>query len=263
MIGRAILACAVAAAPAAAQQLPRWEAGMAAGVASTPAYSGSTDRTVRGLLVPYLIFRGERLRVDGNSADWRLLRSDKFDVDLGVAGALPARSRDVGARAGMPDLGLTLEAGPRMRYKFDRDTDFTMPLRAVFELRGGIRHRGWTVEPRLSTHLGTLMDWRLRAYAGVVLGDESINRHYYEVAPRHATSWRPAYAAKGGLMVSRVGVFATHEWNKDVRLSTFLRMDSYHGAANRSSPLMQQSGGLSAGAGLTWTLYRSKALAAN
>lgn len=248
-------------AQAAAQPLPRWEAGLAAGVASMPAYSGSTDRSVRGLLVPYVVFRGERLRVDGNSADWRLLRSEKFDVDLGVAGSLPAKSRDVGARAGMPDLGLLGEVGPRMRYRFDSDTEMTLPVRAVFEVRGGVHHRGWTVEPRLSQDLGKFMDWDLRGYGSIVLGDGAINRYFYEVAPRYATNWRPAYLAKGGLMVSRVGVSGSHAWNKDVRLSAFVRMDSYKGAANRGSPLMQQSGGLSAGIGVTWTLYRSEALA--
>ena len=251
-----LLACTAA---QAAEVLPRWEAGAGAGVASTPAYSGSTDRTVRVLAFPYLIYRGERLRVDGNSADWRLVRSEKFDMDMGIAGSLPARSRDVTARAGMPDLGLLGEVGPRMRYRFDKSTELSVPVRAVFEFRGGVQHRGWTIEPRLTRDLGTYFDWRVRGYAGVVLGDESVNRYFYEVAPRYATADRPAYTAKGGLMVTRFGLFGSHDWDEDVRLSAFVRMDSYHGAANRASPLMQQSGGLSAGIGVTWTLYRSSA----
>jgi MipA family protein len=263
MTRTAILLSALAAAQAGAQALPRWEAGVGAGVASTPAYSGATDRTVRALVFPLLTYRGDRLRVDGSSADWRLVRSDKFDLDLGVAGSLPARSRDVGIRAGMPDLGLLGEAGPRMRYKFNQQTDFTLPVRAVFEVRGGVHHRGWTMEPRISHSLGTVFDWRLRAYAGVVLGDRAINEYFYEVAPQYARPWRPAYNAKAGLMVGRVGLFGSHDWNKDVRVSAFVRMDNYSGAANHGSPLMQQSGGLSAGVGITWILYRSEATTAS
>jgi outer membrane scaffolding protein for murein synthesis (MipA/OmpV family) len=243
-----------------APALSRWDVGVGAGVASMPAYSGSTDRSVRALVFPVFTYRGDRFRVDGSSADLRLLRSTKLDVDLGVAGSLPAKSRAGSIRSGMPDLGVLGEIGPRMRYKFDQDTDLTVPVRAVFEARGGIHHRGFTIEPRISQSLGTVLDWRLRAYASVVLGDAAINEYFYEVAPRYATSWRPAYAAKGGLMVSRVGVFGGYAWNKDVRISAFARMDSYKGAANRDSPLLQQSGGFSAGLGITWILYRSSTL---
>lgn len=246
-------------ADSAAPALSRFDVGVGAGVASTPAYSGSNDRSMRALVFPVFTYRGDRVRVDGSSADLRLVRSDKIDLDLGVAGSLPARSRHDGIRAGMPDLGVLGEIGPRMRYKFHPDADLTIPLRAVFEARGGIRHRGYTIEPRLSYSLGTLFDWRLRGYASVVLGDDSINRYFYEVAPQYATGWRPAYKAKGGLMVGRVGVFGGYSWNKDVRLSAFVRMDSYKGAANHGSPLMQQSSGISAGVGVTWILYRSAA----
>ena len=42
--------------------LPLWEAGVFAGVASTPAYPGSTDRSQRSLALPFFIYRGEVLR---------------------------------------------------------------------------------------------------------------------------------------------------------------------------------------------------------
>ena len=113
------------------------------------------------------------------------------------------------------------------------------------------------MEPRVSFGMGKFRGWRLRSSAGVVLGDASINEFFYGVAPRYATSWRPAYAAKGGLMVARVGLSGSYDWDEDVRISAFVRMDSYRGAANHGSPLMQQSSGLSASAAFTWTLYRS------
>jgi len=45
-----------------------------------------------------------------------------------------------------------------------------------------------------------------------------------------------------------------------VRLFGFVREESYRGAANAGSPLMQRRSGASFGLGLTWTLGRSGTL---
>jgi outer membrane protein len=39
--------------------LPLWEAGIGAAFFSTPAYPGADDRSNRGLVLPYLIYRGK------------------------------------------------------------------------------------------------------------------------------------------------------------------------------------------------------------
>jgi len=90
---------------------------------------------------------------------------------------------------------------------------------------------------------------------------KSFNRYFYEVQPAHATAARPTYDADAGRMLVRVGFFGTHRINPAVRLFGFVRYDSYVGAANRASPLMQQEHGVSAGIGLAWTFKRSVAKA--
>ncbi|UUZ50428.1 hypothetical protein LP420_11485 [Massilia sp. B-10] len=42
-----------------AQELPLWEVGVLGGTASTPAYPGSSDRSTRSLVLPFLIYRGK------------------------------------------------------------------------------------------------------------------------------------------------------------------------------------------------------------
>jgi outer membrane scaffolding protein for murein synthesis (MipA/OmpV family) len=264
------LLAAFFAAPAIAQEkppLPLWEAGIGAGFVSTPAYPGSETQSHRVLALPFLIYRGEVLRSDQQGIGARLLHSDTTEFDIGFAASLPASSKDVPVRAGMADLGTLVEFGPRVKVKLaDIDQQsrlrFELPVRAVMELRDGVHRQGWTMEPRLVWEMreGTGR-WTWDAQLGAVFGDARINRYFYEVQPQFATAARPAYDAKGGLMLVRTGLFAYRKLNPDWRFFGFVRYESYASAANRDSPLMKESTGASAGFGFAWTLGRSQARA--
>ena len=248
--------------------LPLWEFGVGAAALSTPAYPGSDDRTTRVLPVPFLLYRGEVLRADQSGIGARLFRSDRLEFDVGLSGALPSDSDDVDARAGMPDLGALFEFGPRLKIRvadIDRNSRLRaeLPLRAVIEARGGLRRQGWTFEPKLAYETrGDRGLWSLEANTSVVFGDKRINRYFYEVAPQYATANREAYRADAGLMLARVGLFATRQLGPDVRLFGFVRYESYAGSANRDSPLHLKNSGTSAGIGFAWTLARSSRQAA-
>ncbi|MFL6658015.1 MAG: MipA/OmpV family protein [Massilia sp.] len=263
LLRRSCAALLFAASAAHAQQLPLWELGAFGGVATTPAYPGSSDRSTRGLALPFFIYRGDVFRVDQQGIGARLLRSDRVELDLGLAASLPARSRDVSARSGMPNLGTLLEVGPRLKVTLARPDAqsrirFDLPLRAVVEARAGLRSQGWTFEPKLlyETH-GEQEHWTFDTYLGMVFGDRKINRYFYEVQPAYATAERPAYAADSGQMLVRVGASGSRLLNPDLRVFAFVRYESYAGAANRASPLMQQRTGSSAGLAFSWTFQRS------
>jgi outer membrane protein len=243
--------------------LPLWEAGIGAAFFSTPAYPGADDRSNRGLVLPYFLYRGKVLRADQNGVGARLLNTDKVEFDIGFSGALPAHSDDVDARRGMPDLGTLVEFGPRVKYKFADLGEHgrlraELPLRAVIEARGGLRRQGWTAEPRLVwERRGDGARWTLEAQLAAVFGDRRVNRYFYELAPQYATAERPAYQADGGLLLVRTGVSGTWRLNPDLRLFGFVRLESYSGAANEDSPLMRKSTGASVGMGFAWTFARS------
>lgn len=252
-----------ASAPTAAQELPLWELGAAGFAATTPAYPGSSDRSRRALVVPYFIYRGAVFRVDQEGVGARLFRSDRVELDVGLAGSLPASSDDVEARAGMRDLGTLVEFGPRLKVKLFEPSPTSrvrleLPLRAVIELRGGVRNQGYTFEPRLSYETrGERARWTMDANLSLVAGDRKINGYFYEVAPAFATASRPAYEADAGLMLVRVGLSGTRLVTPHLRLFGFVRYENYASAANRDSPLLRQSHGSSAGVGFAWTLRRS------
>jgi len=271
------VACTLLTLPASAQssdegRLPLWEFGVGAFGVSTPAYPGADDRNGRVLALPYLLYRGEVLRADQNGVGARLFRSERTEFDIGLAGALPSDSDDVEARRGMPDLGTLFEFGPRLKIKL-ADLSPTsrlraeLPLRAVIEARGGLRRQGWTFEPKLAYETRGLPGmaagpWAFEANASVVFGDKRLNRYFYEVAPQYANAARPAYEADAGLVLARVGLFATRQMNPDLRVFGFVRFESYAGSANRDSPLHLKNSGASAGIGFAWTLARSSRPAA-
>ncbi|PLY43128.1 hypothetical protein CSZ94_08440 [Janthinobacterium sp. ROICE36] len=267
LLAACALFAAVAPARAVEAPLPLWEAGVFGGTAVTPAYPGASERTTRSLALPYLIYRGKVLRADRSGVGARLLDTERVEFDLGFALSLPARSSDVPARRGMPDLGTLVEFGPRLKIKLAEPTrnsrlGLELPLRAVIEARGGLRRQGATFEPRLVYALqGDQQAWHLDASVGAVLGNAAINDYLYGVSPAFATAQRPAYAAKSGLMLTRLGLGGSYRLQRDWRALAFLRYDNYASVANRASPLLRQNSGTSAGISLMWTWQRSDSLA--
>ena len=263
LLATSALFAGIAPACAAEPALPLWEAGIFGGTAVTPAYPGASERSTRSLALPYLIYRGKVLRADRSGVGARLLDTERVEFDVGFALSLPARSSDVPARRGMPDLGTLVEFGPRLKIKLAEPTQHSrlgleLPLRAVIEARGGLRRQGATFEPRLAYRLQDEGGaWHLDASLGAVLGNAAINDYFYGVAPTLATPQRPSYAAKSGLMLTRLGLGGSYLLQRDWRAFAFLRYDNYTGAANHASPLLRQNSGTSAGIGLLWTWRRA------
>lgn len=254
-------------APTPDPDLPLWEVGLFGGAASTPAYPGAADRSTRALVLPMLIYRGKVLRADRSGISARLFDTERVDLDVGFALSLPARSNDVAARAGMPDLNSLLEFGPRLKVLLSEPAAesrvrLELPLRTPLELGNGFRRQGLVFEPRVVFETsGKAQRWQADANIGAVFGDARLNQYFYEVAPQYANATRPAYHAGGGLMMTRLGVSLSHTLTPDWHLFGFTRYDNYTHGANRDSPLFRKNSGLSLGFGFTWTAYRSAARA--
>lgn len=258
LIGALALCASVA---ASAQTLPLWEAGVVAAAVTSPAYPGASERTNRALALPFFVYRGEVIRTDQGGIGARVVHTDRIDFDVGFAGSLP--SHDVAVREGMPDLGLLVEFGPRLKYLIANPTPSSrlrieLPLRAVFEVHAGVRRQGTTFEPRLvwdTRENGSPFGYDVSL--GAVFGDRGINRYLYDVAPQYATAARPAYSASGGLMLLRAGTSVSYRFRPDVRVYAYAREESYAGTANLDSPLVKGRNGASFGVGVRWTLGRS------
>jgi outer membrane protein len=258
----------VAQAQAQMPPLPLWELGAFAGTASTPAYPGSADRASRSLILPIFVYRGEVFRAERGDVGARLFSSDDAELDLGFAASLPATSDDLTARKGMSDLGTLVEFGPRVKFTLARPSPgsrvrLELPLRAVLEFNGGVRQQGYAFEPELGLEVRDIgAGWSLAATGSLVFGDKDLNHYFYGVAAPYATANRPAYDAKAGLITTRLGLSLAKSLTPDVRLFGYMRHELMEGAANKASPLFQQTTGTSVGVGMLWILARSEQRAA-
>jgi len=250
---------------AAAAGKPLWELGLVGFAASQQAYPGSAERTQRGLLFPFAIYRGQYLRADRDNLGLRALKTDQMEIDIGVAGSFGARSSDLAVRQGMPDLGTLVEFGPRLKWQLGASPVLgrmraEVALRGVFDLSDGLRHRGSTLEPRLVLENRSASGWNHSTSLGLVAGSQKIGDTLYGVAPAWATATRPAYSASSGLMAWRLGLSVSKSLNPDWTAFGFARLESVAGAANQASPLVQQRAGATLGLGLSYTWARSSTL---
>ncbi len=268
----AVLAAALATPAIQAQPAePLWEIGIGAFGISQQAYPGADQQVNRGIALPYALYRGEVLRVDRGGAGLRAVKQPAFEVDIGVSGAFGARSDDIEARRGMPDLGTLVEFGPRLVWRQDGGTPtpgagrwrVELPLRGVFDLSDDLRHRGMSFEPELQYARRSSGGWSYSASAGLVFADRRLARTFYAVDPVYATAERTAYEARSGLLATRLGLTVSRSLSPDWRLFGFARLDSVAGAANRDSPLVRRTTGGSVGIGVAWTWLRSERPAAD
>ena len=247
-------------------QKPLWEAGVAGFGLTGPAYPGANDDIGRGLVLPWLIYRGPVWRAAGGSVGARVAKNAFAEFDIGFSGALRASSDDVKVRSGMPELGFLLEFGPRAKLNLARPSQdsvvkLELPLRGVFEFNSGVQYRGLTFEPKLTYDKRDLgRGWGFSGSLGLIYGDQQFNQYLYGVPSQYATSSRSAYTAKSGLITPRAQLTLSHKLNSDVRMFAFSRTDFSGKGVNHDSPLHLQERGTALGLGVIWTIGRSSQL---
>lgn len=248
-----------------APTLPRWEVGVFGLGVSQQAYPGSDQTISRGLVLPYVIYRGDILRADQGTAGLRALKTDRLELDIGVAGSFGSRADEVAARQGMPKLGTLVEFGPRLKVNLTAPRQtfaggswrLELPVRGVFDLSDGFANRGVSFEPELQFRRRSPDGFSYSVSASAIVGNRKLNDTFYGVAPAFATTARPAYTAEAGLIGWRLGTSFTRPLGRDWRLFGFVRMDSVADAANEASPLVKKTQGVTGGLGVSWTWMRS------
>ena len=197
----------------------------------------------------------------GSQARW-------VECDSGLPGWLGSRASDTEVRRGMADLGTLVEFGPRLRWNLTQGPGPThwrvdLPLRGVFDLSNGLAQRGAAFEPELVLSHRDPDGLSYNTGLSMVWGSQGLADTFYGVSAAEATASRPAYTAQSGLIAWRLSGSVSRRVAPGVRLIAFGRVDSVAGAANQSSPLVQQTSGASAGVVLTYTWRQSAERAAD
>ena len=246
-------------------QKPLWEFGMGLFAVQLPAYRGAVESRSDVLPVPYLIYRGERLKADKDGVRGVFFESDVAEVNLSIAASPPISSDNITVRKGMPDLNSSVELGPSVDLKIwhsDRnDIKFKLflPVRAAFTVESDSHFIGWQFTPRLALDVENPMGmngWTLGTLAGPVFGSAQQHDYFYGVAPQYATAARPAFVAQSGYAgVQALGAL----WKRfpSFWVGGFLRYDNVRGAVFENSPLVTQKSGFAGGLAVSWVFAQS------
>lgn len=266
MLHRAALAAALclAGSAGAAEPLPRLEAGIGVATLVHPDYRGSSRYNLSAFPLPYVIYRGDVVRVTREGLRAQLLDRDRLNLTMSAALSLPGGADGDSARRGMPRLMPTFEAGPSLDWSLHEPDSpvsvrLRLPVRAVVatDFRN-IESAGWLAHPHLQVDRAFgVGGWTLNtgASAGPLWATRQYHAYFYEVAPRYESlPERPAYAARGGYSGTRAVAFVTlrkERW----RVGIGLLSDWLDGAAFEDSPLVETQGATVLGIGVSYRLW--------
>jgi outer membrane scaffolding protein for murein synthesis (MipA/OmpV family) len=261
----ALLVVGAGAASGADSTRPLWELGVGAGVVTFGNYPGSATTQAYPVPVPYLRYRGKFLRADRDGVRGVLFEQPRVAINLSAGASVPVRSSGDAARAGMPDLRATLEAGPALDLHLWRShdraiaLDARLPVRLAFTVSAPPRTVGWFIAPNLNLdfhHLGGRPGWNLGLLAGPLYATRHYNDYYYSVAPAYATPGRAAYAAPGGYAGTEVIAALSRRYPK-LWVGAFVRYEALGGAVFAASPLLRRDHDWAGGVGVAWIVSHS------
>lgn len=253
-----LLACAGAIADDHA--LPKFELGASVSMLDIPNYRGSQNSTTYVFPLPYIKYRGEKLKVDEGVQNV-FLDSENLVLSLSGGGTLPV-NEDNPERVGMKELDATMELGPSLDYRFARLGEGAMwlefPLRLAFTFNSDFEHIGQIFQPRLAWRKPArrLQQWKLRAAFGPVYSSSEFHDYYYAVSAEEVIAGRPAYRPQSGFGGVR-GTFSFSKRIKHLWIGGFIRYDSLKGAVIDDSPLVSEEEAWLAGFALGWVFSES------
>lgn len=243
---------------------PLWELGAGVAVLSMPDYRGSDDQRGYAFPIPYVVYRGDVLKVDRERIRGLLFKTERLELDLSLNGSVPVRSQDSKAREGMPNLDPTIELGPQLKVRFFDSEQYRLelhlPLRSVMAVDGsGVRNAGWLANPVLNLDIkdtGPDRGWNLGISGGPLWADARYHDYFYGVAPAYATAERPSYQAQGGYSGAQATLALSKRYEK-MWVGAFVRVNDLHGTAFEDSPLLRNKTSYMAGFGISWIFAQS------
>jgi outer membrane scaffolding protein for murein synthesis (MipA/OmpV family) len=248
---------------------PLWEIGLFNFVSDIPHYPGSDESQVYAFPMPYILYRGERLRATREGVRGIFYRDERLETSISLSGNPPV-DNDNQARAGMPDLDAVGEIGPSLKWllpqRDPRDQLYLLgSIRAAasvaVESGPQVAYRGLAgALGAVYSNRSSLSDRRLRFRigAGINLGDRGYHGYFYDVAPQYATPGRPAYSAEGGYGGTYLSFTMQYDLSPALALGFYSRWDSVGGAVFADSPLVRQDDNFTIGAALIVRLLHSQ-----
>lgn len=250
-------------------ELPLWEAGLGIAFLELPDYRGSDEVRPYLLPVPYLIYRGEILRVDRERVRGLLFHSDAVQLDISLNASVPVNSVKNKARQGMPDLDPTVEIGPSLDIILAENKPdgykltLNLPGRVVIATDlSHFQRAGWVFSPRINMDKSDFWGrrgWNLGLALGPLFADKRYHNFYYAVDPSFATPQRPEFATGGGYSGTQITLSLSKHFSR-LWFGSFVRLDLLNGAIFENSPLLKTKQSFMGGFAFAWIFAKSKRL---
>ncbi len=261
----------LATSPAAARELPLWEAGGGFTGLALPDYRGSSQ--VRGYVFPfpYFNYRGDLFKFERERLRGRIFGSDFVELDFSLNGSPPIKSENNDARTGMRDLDATAEIGPALRLNLYKsrdgrhETTLRLPLRAAVATEFAHVHRiGYTFTPAIGYDVREVSifgsrGWNVGGFASWLYGSAKYHDYFYTVTSAEAIAGRPAYTAGSGSGGWQATATISKRFDK-WWIGGFIRYDTVAGAAFEQSPLVKRTANVYGGFAIAWIFAESKSM---
>ena len=245
---------------------PLWELGIGLGLLQIPDYRGSDENRLYLLPYPYVVYRGDILKVDEQRVSGQIFKTDRILLDFSGFGSVPVKSSNNSARAGMPDLDPTFELGLALKIKLWESKedkfklDVSLPVRAFFSTDfSSVSHEGWVFSPRINFVKDDLIPdsgLNLGISVGPMFADSGYHAYFYTVEPAYATAERPAYSAGGGYSGSTLTVGLGKSYEQFI-FNAFVSADFLQGASFENSPLVKRETSIMSGFSVSWIFFKS------
>jgi outer membrane protein len=253
---------------------PLWEGGVAMVGALVPAYPASEDTNFFALPFPAFFYRGDVLRADEEGGmRGRFFKSSNLEVNLSIGGSLPANSKDVAIRQGMPDLKTMVEVGPgilstlwKKKGDFNAKLGLNIPVRTALTVDFfEAKERGIVFNPLLYLITENLFADGLLSFTGLstVFASHKFQKVFYQVDQQFAQPGRAAYGANSGYLGTTLSQGFARTLFKDTRAFIGGSYNYYKGSSNENSPLFRRKENFSVAIGLVWWFYESSTLENN
>jgi MipA family protein len=250
---------------------PLWELGLGGGVLVQPHYPSSDETQTRGLGLPYMVYRGDVLRIgDGGAARAVASENGNYELSLSFAAAFDSESEGNELREGMPDLDFIFEVGPQLvfnlqKYEFSdtsrSEIQLALQTRAAFSTDfGGVDHHGYVFEPMLRyRHYGAFHP-QLEATVSLkpLWATRDVHGYFFDVSHEFNQPDRSTYRARGGYFGTGLNFSGTWHISNKARMFASIQTSFHHGAANIRSPLFENKFNAGFGLGLIWLLRESE-----
>lgn len=239
------------------------ELGLGLAAQSLRDYRGSSQHQTNALPFPYIVYRGEFIELDRDTAKGKIFSTDNIELALSADASYTEDSKNNPLREGMQSLDPTFELGPSLELNLSgEDLDHgwlvRLPMRGVFAVDvPNISHVGWLANPKLTyKHSDLWGNTNFKFDAGFLYGNAEYHQYLYGVSLAEATPDRPAYKAEAGYS----GAFIKLGLDRRIDnwwLKTYVRYDNLSGAEYADSPLFETDHYVSIGLAVARILWVS------